>query len=597
MGGSTSAPTVIQAHFKNIKPFMLSMSGTNPLFSDSLQHPNILLSQANTLHYFCFFTRGKESVFRFWQLKQFFVCSLVITNPPIKQNCAIVHQYKEMKFLSIYLDPVAFSNMIMFMDNIPDKLTREDFISRMALLYKNQDPILCSNITHTNKIRPVVPTLKIAEPILFGQSPFRQNRINDKNSTSVSNVNIGTDDISSSIVMAKVNDVAKEQSIFGSANISSTMMNPISEPSSILNESTYASYSTNMYSTTTNMYSSTTNTTTYESDTQQSSFSSFANSISEPGPYESSLSVTFKELKNEEDPYLHKHHNLNNDSESITVSESFLSQSTIAPNNDESYGQLDYSSSSQYSSSSHSSRRSTKEQSRQPRRPRRHKKTEDDSTKKRRPRNDDSSVSYSESVVTPQRSSRRPRNDDSSVSYSESIDTPQRSARKRKGDDSSVNYSESVDTPQRSSKKHKGDDDSSSRQSVYSFRKNNSVSSGRKLHIFTDENDDKDENDRDASFVSESVMSSNGNKSNRKRNVGVEIDFHHDVGFTSSEASFDKKSKSSRSSRSSKIKSNRGSTSHKSQSRSSRRAEYSSEITPFSVDDSDEDADTNSLED
>lgn len=492
MGNSSSASS-IQSYLYNKEDqeqFIISMSSTSPLFSDSLKNSTIVRSQASAVNYFCFFTGGSNRNLKFWQLRNFFVISLQVHNPKIKLFHAIVHTFKGAKFLSTYIDKVAFANMISFMDSASASISRDLYITRILDLYKNNDSLLYSKVYPLHRIRFAEPFLDVAEPTLIGRSAHRYAQDESFSTTSSEHpsrlvVNSEFLEMPSTINEAEsiLNSVSKskkknqkpnsnklppnlkdrsfsawssvandttsnfesttelnathkktiDQTNLGDDSQFSSFVNPLSEPDSA-NESGLSTMLNSNYS-------------PYDSSVTNRNMSSSSPQISEPGLYESSVSETFKNARKMRSKVrLHKHHNLDSDrhsknsemsdfsnSSSVSVSESFFSQSTYM--------------------GSESSCRSHKRSNR-----------------------------------------RRKRNDDDDSYYS-------------------IPYSE---------------------RSV--------ASKAEKIHIFTESEDSKKSTLSSAapSFVSEAIISSaTGKPSRRKRNVGVEIDLRHDVGFTSSSTAYE----------------------------------------------------------
>ncbi|OHT09677.1 hypothetical protein TRFO_21400 [Tritrichomonas foetus] len=476
MGNQTSSSLALQSHIKNTKNqdlFILSMSGTNPKFSDSLTNSSVVLSQAAPLNYFCFFTKGPIRILRYWQLRNYFVCSMQVSNPPIKQNYAIVHTYQDVQFLSVYLDQIAFSNMVYFMDSVPSKLTRGEYINRMISLSKNQDTILTNKIYPIYRIKVPQPTLEIALPTLYGR-PARPFRPEDEFSslTSLPSNALNSDlyqtrDITlngrqrTSKAAPELADRRFDDSTTNAGE--SSFLNPISEPSSIRNDSNL--------STSSNMRRK-----KYDSDFSISS--SFAKPISEPGPSDSQISEVFKDARRAK-VHLHNHHNLHQDSNtSVSITDSFFSAATSASGSSA-------------------------------------------ITNKRKKR-----VAHSKSGA---------KDDSSRISRSS------RSSRISKS--SRIGSSSSASSSRRKVRGKSGESESSRKSKKSTSSKNSTSSVNRpKIHLFGDFDDDlrrsKKKNSSDApSFFSEAIISSTtGNPSKKKRNVGLDVDLRHDVGFTTSES-------------------------------------------------------------
>lgn len=515
--GNSSSSSSIQSYLhnkENQEQFIISMNSTSPLFSDSLNHSSIVQSQALSVSYFCFFTCGSNRNLKFWQLKNFFVISLQVKNPPITQFYAIVHTFNEAKFLSTHIDKVAYANMISFMDSVPASLSREAYISRILNLYKNNDPLLYSKVYPLYRIRVPQPILDIAEPTLLGRNAHR-NAQDENFSTTVSDhpsrleVNSEYLEVSSTIneVGSSLINAGSKNRQSGQANTSNRQVpelksrqfdvwssvvndttsfldndsefnpnksppnNPINYANDIQTSSSFLNAITEPDSVDKDGLSTILDSqyTDYQADTiRHSELSSSFNSISEPGSYESSISQTFKEARKlKTKVHLHKHHNLDNEgsddgapyflpsSSTVTVSESFFSPST----------RMNSESSSRSSSRSH-------KRSRRRRRRYSNEEEEDD---------DNYSISYSDRSVAKRASKIHIFTDSNEDSMSQSSSSRRRSKSRNHGRDSSSAA---------------------------------------------------------PSFVSESVISSTtGQKSSKKRNVGIDVDLHHDVGFTTSETS------------------------------------------------------------
>lgn len=486
MGGNSSTISIQSFLYnkENQEQFIVSMNSTSPLFSDSLKNSTVVKSQASAINYFCFFTGGSNKSLKFWQLKNFFVISLQVHNPKIKLFHAIVHTFKDAKFLSTYIDKVAFANMISFMDNATASISRELYITRILDLYKNNDPLLYLKVYPIHRIRFTEPSLNIAEPTLIGRSAHRHaqeesfstttcehpsklvvnseylempSTINETDSNSITksksrnqkiNPNKSAPELKNrqfDIWSTIANDTTSvfqestsefspknkinEQTNLGDDSQLSSCLNPLSEPDSI-DKSGLSTMLNSSYS-------------PYDSSMTDRNVSSSSPQISEPGLYESNVSQTFKNAQKRKSKIrLHKHHNLDTDeSDKINEFSDFSKSST---------------------------------------------------------------VTVSESFFSPSTESSRSRKQNQD-------ENGHRKRRRRHGEN---------------------DDDDSYYSISYSDR--SVASKAAKIHIFTDSDDKK----RSAapSFVSEVVMSSTtGRPSRKKRNVGIDVDLRHDVGFTSSE--------------------------------------------------------------
>ena len=555
MGNQASTTSVIQKHIQdrsNQDHFIASMSGTNPKFSDSLLNTTTVLSQAAPLDFFCFFTKGPVRVFRYWQLRHFFVCSMQVANPQIRQNFAIVHTYQNITFLSAYIDQAAFSNMVFFMDYVPRKLSREEYILRLVSLAKNKDPSLIDNIYPTYKIKIPQPQLSVAIPTLYGRKARPYGRADELMSTpeipssALNSALCQTRDIkfdNKGFDRSAPSYTKRKYDNWTTGDSQSSYLNPISEPSS-MNDSGSSSKGSSISS-------------------------SFANTISEPGPSDSQISEMFKGARKIQ-VHLHNHHNLHNDSDtSVSITDSFFSAATSATGSsaykykrhhnpdsrsssshsqkrlvplDENLNNTDFSGSSRSRSRKSTSRSeklesSAKSQKSSSSRPVAHifSDVEDDS---RRSKNS----FYSESMYSAN-GTKRKRNvgldvdlhHDMGFSNSESRSSRSSASRKKRtGYD--VDLDRDVDTQSEGTMSSTGR--TSKKRSVglrVNFHHDVGFTSSENSRISHSSSSSKKKSRHD-NYGSDAAMSSNGRVSKRKRNIGFDVDFHHDVGFTSSES-------------------------------------------------------------
>lgn len=519
--GNSSSSSSIQSYLhdkENQEQFIASMNSTSPLFSDSLKNSSIVRSQANSVNYFCFFTCGSNRSLKFWQLRNFFVISLQVKYPKIREFHAIVHTYQDAKFLSTYIDKVAYANMISFMDNSTASISRDLYITRILDLYKNNDSLLYSKVYPLYRIRTPEPNLDIAQPTLIGRSAHRYAQDESFSSTtsehpsqlavnseflqipstvyetdSLSNPNIRsrksgqkinenisapelknrsfdawstvTNDTntfldSNSETNLSQSKTSKKRDVDNTNNFNdfstSSCLDPLSEPDSI-DKSGLSTVLNSSYS-------------AHDSSvSNQEKFSSSIPTISEPGLYESSISQTFKEARKMRSKVrLHKHHNLD-------------SRSKSNRNNDIE----DLSSSS-------------------------------------------SKVTVSESFFSP---STVIGSENGSSRISRSSRSSSRSRKRRERNEYEEDESNDEDNRRKRRRRRGGDEDDDSNYSI-SYSDRSVAAKAAKIHIFRDKNNSSGA----PSFVSEAIISSTtGQPSRKRRNVGIEIDLHHDVGFTSSE--------------------------------------------------------------
>ncbi|OHT17702.1 hypothetical protein TRFO_01018 [Tritrichomonas foetus] len=346
---------------ENKKQFILSITSSDPKRAQPISESILARSYSETKY--AIFTKGKTNKVRYWMTTELFIVAMNVVNPPIAESTFLPHRFRDNKFVSIHLDPCAYSNMNFFMENCSNLLRRDEFLKRIIKLNKNVDPLI-SPLIQSSKIQlfelprlsPAIP-VKVDEPDLMAEEeddvsgPVNLNLTSSSPPPSlafISPLAKSKNEPSSSSVFPAVsepqsmNDSTIDSSTYeapisepASMNDTSSVLDPISEPSSLASQSHV--FSSSVSSSTTRMRGRRpivpkrkVNLKEIKSIRTKDGLSSEMPSIESPFSNESEISSVFIEARNRKVRPFKKHHNLRGDSSAtVSVSESFMSETSI----------------------------------------------------------------------------------------------------------------------------------------------------------------------------------------------------------------------------------------------------------------------------